>query len=99
MTIHGLSDKDFGNISQWKAPLKENARKKNPNLMQIVYGASGSSATPLISENHDISDDEEDDEDFFKPKGEQSKVCHLKSVQNLVISCSWKGISQSLFFI
>lgn len=80
--------------------MKEKARKKNPNLMQIVYGASGSSATPLINENHDISDDEEsDDEDFFKPKGEQSKVCHLKSVQNLVIlSCSWKGISQSLFF-
>ncbi|CAL9213962.1 unnamed protein product [Arabidopsis halleri] len=69
-----IDDKDFGNISKWKAPLKEKARKKNPNLMQIVYGASGSSATPLINENHDISDDEEsDDEDFFKPKGEQSK--------------------------
>ena len=46
--------------------------------MQIVYGAS-SLATPLINENHDISDDDEsDDEDFFKPKGEQHKVCHLK---------------------
>lgn len=77
-TLHGLSDKDSGNISQWKAPLKEIARKKNPNLMQIVYGAS-SLATPLINENHDISDDDEsDDEDFFKPKGEQHKVCHLK---------------------
>ncbi|XP_019098866.1 PREDICTED: ribosome biogenesis protein bms1-like [Camelina sativa] len=65
---------DFGNISQWKAPLKENARKKNPNLMDIVYGASGSLATPLINENHDTSDDEEsDEEEFFKPKGEQSK--------------------------
>ncbi|CAA0172743.1 unnamed protein product [Arabidopsis thaliana] len=68
-----IDDKDSGNISQWKAPLKEIARKKNPNLMQIVYGAS-SLATPLINENHDISDDDEsDDEDFFKPKGEQHK--------------------------
>ncbi|EOA39223.1 hypothetical protein CARUB_v10012207mg [Capsella rubella] len=69
-----IDDTDHGNISQWKAILKENARKKNPSLTQIVYGASGSSATPLINENPDISDDEDtDDEDFFKPKGEQSK--------------------------
>ncbi|CAH2038734.1 unnamed protein product [Thlaspi arvense] len=46
-------------------------RNKNPNLMQIVYGASGSSATALINETSD--DEESDNEEFFKPKGEQSK--------------------------
>lgn len=96
-----LSDMDYGNISQWKAPLKEKARKKNPNLMQIVYGALGSSASPWINENHESSDDEEDDdEDFFKPKGKQSEVCHLKTIHTLVIlSCCCKEISQYFYLI
>lgn len=97
-------DRVLGNISKWKEPLKEKGRKKNPNLMQLVYGASGSSATALIDENHESSDDEEGDgEDFFKPKGEQSKVCHFKTIQSLaILSCSYKGIISNfrvLFFI
>ncbi|RID48923.1 LOW QUALITY PROTEIN: hypothetical protein BRARA_I05396 [Brassica rapa] len=74
--VHEAEDRVLGNISKWKEPLKEKGREKKPNLMQIVYGAPGPSATtPLISETHAISDDDEesDAEDFFKPKGEQSK--------------------------
>ncbi|KAL0812654.1 hypothetical protein Bca101_069097 [Brassica carinata] len=67
--VEESEDKVLGNISKWKEPLKEKGRKKNPNLMQIVYGASASSATALINENNETSDDE----DFFKPKGEHSK--------------------------
>ncbi|CAA7026396.1 unnamed protein product [Microthlaspi erraticum] len=67
-------DRGLGNISKWKEPLKEKGRKKNPNLKQLVYGASGSSATAVVDENHESSDDDEGDgEDFFMPKGEQSK--------------------------
>ncbi|KAG2260227.1 hypothetical protein Bca52824_079521 [Brassica carinata] len=66
-------DRVLGNISKWKEPLKEKGRKKKTNLMQILYGATRSSATALINETHAISDDGDDDEDFFKPKGEGSK--------------------------
>ncbi|XP_009118525.1 ribosome biogenesis protein BMS1 homolog [Brassica rapa] len=74
--VQEAEDKVLGNISKWKEPLKEKGREKKPNLMQIVYGAPGPSATtPLVNETHAISDDDEesDAEDFFKPKGEQSK--------------------------
>ncbi|CAN6902885.1 unnamed protein product, partial [Brassica oleracea] len=75
--VEEAEDRVLGNISKWKEPLKEKGRKKNLNLMQIVYGASGSSATT----------EESDDEDFFKPKGEQNKVCHFKDHSNFVDSC------------
>ncbi|ESQ36240.1 hypothetical protein EUTSA_v10006612mg [Eutrema salsugineum] len=72
--VDEAEDRVLGNISKWKEPLKEKGRKKNLNLMQIVYGAPGLSATAYINENQEISDNEEsDDEEFFKPKGEHSK--------------------------
>ena len=79
--VEESEDKVLGNISKWKEPLKEKGGKKNPNLMHIVYGASASSATALINENNEISDDE----DFFKPKGEHSKVYQFMTIQSLVI--------------
>ncbi|XP_010542239.1 PREDICTED: ribosome biogenesis protein bms1 [Tarenaya hassleriana] len=67
-------DKDLGNISKWKESLVERAAsRKNINLMQLVYGYPGSTAAP-VSETQEYSGDEEsDEEDFFKPKGQQSK--------------------------
>ncbi|KAJ4895376.1 P-loop containing nucleoside triphosphate hydrolases superfamily protein [Raphanus sativus] len=69
-----LDEDDFlGNISKWKEPLKEKGRKKNPNLMQIVYGATRSSATTALTNETNATSDDDDDEDFFKPKGEGNK--------------------------
>lgn len=85
--VQEAEDKVLGNISRWKEPLKEKGRKKNPNLMQMVYGAQGSSATTgLINETNATSDDDEEEsdaEDFFKPKGEGNKVCHFKDHSKL----------------
>ncbi|KAL0732407.1 hypothetical protein Bca4012_008616 [Brassica carinata] len=69
-------DRVLGNISKWKEPLKEKGRKRNANLMQIVYGEPRSTATALINETLAIRDDDEEEsdaEDFFKPKGERNK--------------------------
>lgn len=61
----------MGNISKWKESLLERTvSRQNTNLMQLVYGKSAS-----IHATQDSSESEgSEDEEFFKPKGEESKV-------------------------
>ncbi|PPD70375.1 hypothetical protein GOBAR_DD32740 [Gossypium barbadense] len=65
----------MGNISKWRASLVERASKKqNINLMQLVYGKSTSTLNTSANEVKDDSENEESDEDeFFKPKGQRAK--------------------------
>ncbi|XP_017649219.1 ribosome biogenesis protein bms1-like isoform X2 [Gossypium arboreum] len=65
----------MGNISKWRASLVERASKKqNINLMQLVYGKSASTSNTSANEVKDDSENEESDEDeFFKPKGQRAK--------------------------
>ncbi|XVF41292.1 hypothetical protein PTKIN_Ptkin01aG0268800 [Pterospermum kingtungense] len=69
------SDEDgMGNISKWRASLAERAAKKqNMNLMQLVYGKSTSTSNTSDNELQDDSENEESDDEFFKPKGEGKK--------------------------
>ncbi|PPD95344.1 hypothetical protein GOBAR_DD07618 [Gossypium barbadense] len=70
-----LLDDGMGNISKWRASLVERASKKqNINLMQLVYGKSASTSNTSANEVKDDSENEESDEDeFFKPKGQRAK--------------------------
>lgn len=63
-------------MAKWKEPLIEKMiSRQNTNLMQIVYGKSGLISSTSNEEAHDSSEDEDsDDGEFFKPKGELSKV-------------------------
>lgn len=71
-----LPEDGMGNISKWRALLVERtAKKQNINLMQLVYGKSASTSNTFINEVQDDSENEESDGEFFKPKGEQKKVC------------------------
>lgn len=70
----------MGNASKWKESLGERTvLKRNANLMQLVYGESASKSTTSIDEAQGSSQDEESEDDendeFFKPKGEGNKVC------------------------
>lgn len=48
---------------------------KNKNLKQLIYGKSESKSTSSIDGAQGSSEDEESDEgEFFKPKGEGNKV-------------------------
>ncbi|TYI07564.1 hypothetical protein ES332_A10G236100v1 [Gossypium tomentosum] len=69
------SEDGMGNISKWRASLVERASKKqNINLMQLVYGKSASTSNTSTNEVKDDSENEESDEDeFFKPKGQRAK--------------------------
>ncbi|GAY53291.1 hypothetical protein CUMW_148170 [Citrus unshiu] len=64
----------MGNISKWKESLLgRTALRQSMNLKQLVYGKSTSLATSS-KEVQDSSEDEETDDDFFKPKGEGNKL-------------------------
>ena len=61
----------MGNVSKWKESLAERTlSRKTPSLMQLVYGESTVSRT----EQNDNSEDEESEDDFFKPIEEVKKV-------------------------
>lgn len=66
---------ELGNASRWKESLAERAHsRQSVNLMQLVYGKTASKST--TAEMEQISeDDESEDDEFFKPKGEGKKVC------------------------
>ncbi|XP_059653431.1 uncharacterized protein LOC132300403 [Cornus florida] len=66
---------EIGNASKWKESLVERTiSRQNTNLMQLVYGKSGSVSTNSINEVQGSSGDEESsDDEFFKPKGEIKK--------------------------
>lgn len=51
------------------------AKKQNMNLMQLVYGKSTSTSNTSGNDLQDDSENEESDDEFFKPKGEGKKVC------------------------
>ncbi|KAH9727366.1 ribosome biogenesis protein bms1 [Citrus sinensis] len=69
----GQYDDGMGNISKWKESLLgRTAFRQSMNLKQLVYGKSTSLATSS-NEVQDSSEDEETDDDFFKPKGEGNK--------------------------
>ena len=64
----------MGNVSKWKESLAERTlSRKTPSLMQLVYGESTVSRTS-INEQNDNSEDEESEDDFFKPIEEVKKV-------------------------
>ncbi|XP_022765573.1 ribosome biogenesis protein BMS1 homolog isoform X2 [Durio zibethinus] len=69
------SDDGMGNISKWRASLVERATKKqNINLMQLVYGKHASTSNTSVNEvQSDSQNEESDDDEFFKPKGEGKK--------------------------
>ncbi|KAG8375611.1 hypothetical protein BUALT_Bualt10G0118400 [Buddleja alternifolia] len=80
---HVSSDSDFsaddeednedkmGNASKWKESLVERtASRRNINLMQLVYGKPASKSS---DEMEDISEEENEDDEFFRPKGEGNK--------------------------
>lgn len=76
----------MGNASKWKDSLAERTvLRQNTNLMQLVYGKSLKSTTS-IDEVQGGSDDEESDEEFFKPKGEGKKVCLFDASLGLNLS-------------
>ena len=71
-----LEDGDMGNSSRWRESLLERTvSRKNANLMQLVYGTLTPKSLPDTSDQPRSSDDESEDDEFFRPKGEGSKVC------------------------
>ncbi|KAJ4723986.1 Ribosome biogenesis protein BMS1-like, partial [Melia azedarach] len=68
-------DDGLGNISKWKESLLERTvSRQSMNLMQLVYGKLTSTSAISSKEVQDSSEDEEsDDNEFFKPKGEGNK--------------------------
>lgn len=68
-----LTEDEMGNVSKWKESLSERtASRQNINLMQLVYGKPGSKS---LDEMKDTSEEDSEDDEFFKPKGEGKKVC------------------------
>ncbi|KAK4419933.1 Ribosome biogenesis protein BMS1 [Sesamum alatum] len=65
------NDDEMGNVSKWKESLAERtSSRQNINLMQLVYGKPASKTSNEMKES---SDEESEDDEFFKPKGEGSK--------------------------
>lgn len=66
----------MGNASRWKDSLKERIHLgKSKNLKQLIYGKPELKSTSSVDEAQGSSEDEESDEgEFFKPKGEGNKV-------------------------
>ena len=72
-----LVEEDMGNSSKWRESLlSRTMSKQTTNLMQLVYGKSSANLASDISELQGSSDDDSEDDEFFKPKGEGAKVCH-----------------------
>ncbi|KAL2925349.1 Ribosome biogenesis protein bms1, partial [Bienertia sinuspersici] len=69
------SDEDMaGAASRWRESLLERiVSRQNNSLMNVVYGKSTSNMASVIDGKQSSDDESEDDEDFFKPKGEGGK--------------------------
>lgn len=73
-TDDDMEDGDMGNAARWRESLLDRTvSRKNENLMQLVYGTSKSKLAPDMSEQQRSSDDESEDDEFFRPKGDGSK--------------------------
>lgn len=69
-----LAEDDMGNASKWKESLSERtASRQKVNLMQLVYGKPGSESLDKMKDTN--NEESEDDDEFFKPKGEGKRVC------------------------
>ncbi|XP_057549776.1 ribosome biogenesis protein bms1 [Amaranthus tricolor] len=67
-------EEDMGNSSKWRESLlSRTMSKQTTNLMQLVYGKSSANLASDISELQGSSDDDSEDDEFFKPKGEGAK--------------------------
>ncbi|CAH9070002.1 unnamed protein product [Cuscuta epithymum] len=67
-------ENELGNASRWKESLAERASsQQNINLMQLVYGKTEASSTIAFDIEQISEDDESEDDQFFKPKGEGKK--------------------------
>ncbi|KAI3468188.1 hypothetical protein Pfo_024851 [Paulownia fortunei] len=65
------NEDEVGNVSKWKESLSERtASRQNVNLMQLVYGKPASKSSNQMK---DTSEEESEDDEFFKPKGEGNK--------------------------
>ncbi|KAF8409106.1 hypothetical protein HHK36_005179 [Tetracentron sinense] len=68
------TEDDMGNTSKWKESLVERTvSRQGTNLMQLVYGKSASKSTTSNDKVKDSEDEQSEDDDFFKPKGEGNK--------------------------
>ncbi|XP_058084646.1 uncharacterized protein LOC131232437 [Magnolia sinica] len=69
-------DDGMGNASKWKESLIDRTvLKQNINLMQLVYGQSEPKSRTANHKAQGSSDSEDDEDDeFFKPKGENKKL-------------------------
>ncbi|XP_052207209.1 uncharacterized protein LOC127811408 [Diospyros lotus] len=71
---HHTDGDEMGNAAKWKESLAARAiSRKNANLMQLVYGRPETvpSTTKEAQASHE--DEESDDDQLFKPKGEGKK--------------------------
>ncbi|CAL5347849.1 unnamed protein product [Camellia sinensis] len=71
---HDANEDEMGNASKWKDSLTERTiLRQNDNLMQLVYGKSATMATTVDDAQANSEDEESEDDEFFKPKGEGNK--------------------------
>ncbi|XP_047312141.1 ribosome biogenesis protein BMS1 homolog isoform X2 [Impatiens glandulifera] len=95
----GNDDDEMGEASKWKQFLAEKtSSKKKANLMQLVYGKSSASSDASLNQTEAESEDEGEDNDFFRPKGTEKKRKpgeELLYVDNFDIEDSSKLINQS----
>ncbi|KAL9261578.1 Ribosome biogenesis protein BMS1-like protein [Drosera capensis] len=67
-------EEEMGNASKWRDTLLERTQsRQTTNLMQLVYGNSTSKSRAEATEARESIEDEDSDEEFFKPKGQLRK--------------------------
>lgn len=72
---HKRDEAEMGNGSRWKESLMERVMsRQNINLMHLVYGESVLKSKTSTDNMPGSSEDEDDDGEFFKPKGEGVKI-------------------------
>ncbi|KAJ8439766.1 hypothetical protein Cgig2_009590 [Carnegiea gigantea] len=90
-TDEDMEDGGMGNAARWRESLLDRTvSRKNTNLMQLVYGTSTSKLAPDMSEQQRSSDDESEDDEFFRPKGEGSKPSQIADSWICTSTFLWK---------
>ncbi|XAR58130.1 hypothetical protein NMG60_11026525 [Bertholletia excelsa] len=71
---YDTDDDEMGNASKWKESLAERTLlRQNANLMQLVYGTSPTMPATIGEAQAGSEEEESEDDEFFKPKGEGNK--------------------------